>query len=79
MKYIVFADNTVCIFPNNCSHKWMAFGRPVISAGFCSIETFKDKFDITRATVYCYGRSDSLNIDSHKDMDERLISQMWVL
>lgn len=78
MKYIVFADNTVCIFPNGCSHKWMASDRVVISAGFCNIETFRDQFDDTRVRVYCYGRSDSLNVDSHKDIDENLIRRMWM-
>ena len=65
MKYIIFLNGEVCVFPETVGHNFIAGGRPVRSAGFCRIETYRDDFDDVRAKVSVWGRSDTLNVDSN--------------
>ena len=67
MKYVIFLNGEVCVFPESVGHNFIAGGRPVRSAGFCRIETFRDTFDDVRATVSVWGRSDTLNVNSNPD------------
>lgn len=41
MKYIIFDNNEAVIFSDTTSHKSIAGERPVRSAGFCSVETYR--------------------------------------
>lgn len=76
MKYIIFDDDTAIIFANSASHKNMANKKLVKSAGFCTIETYRNSFDDIRARVSCYGESTSLGIKSN-DGDNKIIERMW--
>ena len=76
MKYIVFKDESCVIFPDSTSHNEMAGNKPVSSAGFCIVETYRNNFDDIRANVSCYGRSDSLNVESNPQ-DNKIISRMF--
>ena len=65
MKYVRTSHSGFFIWPENTSvtHRdiGIAVGRKfIISAGFCSI-------DGETESVICYGRSESLDIDSNKD------------
>ena len=45
MKYIRFMDNSVLVFADSLNHADVAGGKLVRSAGFCRIETSRNKFD----------------------------------
>lgn len=76
MKYIIFDDNTAIIFANSTSHKDIADKKSVRSAGFCTIETYRNSFDDIRARVSCYGESISLGVKSNES-DNKIIERMW--
>ena len=77
MKYIVFTDNTAVIFSNMIDHRSMAI-KPVHSAGFCIIETYRNQFDdISVSTCTCYGRSETLNKSADPDHDRIVISEIF--
>lgn len=78
MKYIILSDNTPIIFPDSVSHKNMANGRQVKSAGFCRIETRRNEYDDVVANVCCWGNSDSLGINSQTMEDEKIIASMFM-
>ena len=65
MKYIILEDfDSPIIFPDILSHNDMAAGRPVKSAGFCSLQHGDEYF------ADCWGKSVSLGAASHeKDGD----------
>lgn len=71
MKYIIFQDQSFILIPKFQNHKDYAYKVP-ISAGFCTIESYRNDFDNIRYKISCYGRSDSLNISSRKE-DETII------
>lgn len=78
MKYIVFSDMTACIFGNHVSHKAMAANRPVKSAGFCMLETTRNSFDDIRlGYCSCFGRSDSLGVESDPE-DSKILEEMFM-
>ena len=77
LKYIVFMDNSVVVFSNSTSHKFVAGEKVVRSAGFCRIETYRNQFDDVRAKVSVWGRSDTLNVNSDPS-DAELISMMFM-
>ena len=72
-KYIVIEDENIIIFPETLVHKEVAdkFGN-VIRAGFCQI--FTDGSDII---YHCFGRSDSLNLESDVEMDSYLLQNLF--
>ncbi len=76
MKYIVFRDESCAIFPDSTSHKEIAGNKPVKSAGFCIVETYRNNFDDICANVSCYGKSDSLNIESSPN-DNNILCRMF--
>lgn len=56
-KYVRLASyNQIIIFPQTIKHSEFKYYN-IVSAGFCYVENNK---------VICFGRSDSLNIDSHE-------------
>lgn len=69
-KYIIVSDNTgmeqIVIFSQFMNHNDVARGihGKVISAGFIAISSDNDG-----PVIICYGRSESLNIDSRPDED----------
>lgn len=83
MKYLIFEyrydedtkQTTPVVFPTFVTHKDMANtllstllnGYRVVSAGFV----------VFTPTMRAYGRSDSLNIDSHADDLERILKSDW--
>lgn len=73
MKYIIFQDGTFVLIPNFASHKNFNIYQPV-SAGFCRIESFRNEFDDVCYKVSCYGRSDTLKLDSRGKEDEKIIT-----
>ena len=77
MKYITFFDNTAVVFPDTASHKEIAGDKLVRSAGYCRVETYRDKYDNVRAKVSCWGKSDSLGVASML-LDERLVANIFI-
>ena len=67
MKYVIFLNGEVCVFPDSVGHNFIAGQRLVRSAGFCRVETYRDDYDDVRAKVSVWGRSDTLNVDSHPE------------
>lgn len=67
MKYIVFLDGTATVFADTASHKQIAAGRAVRSAGFCRVETYRNQFDDIRAKIQVWGKSDTLQVSSNKE------------
>lgn len=55
--------------------------REVISAGFVTfyIDVDKDDEYSTKIMAHCFGRSDSLNIDSRPEIDSELIGRKILL
>lgn len=76
MKYIVFENSEAVIFSDTIGHDEVAGNKPVKSAGFCSIETFRNQFDDTRARVSVWGESTSLKKKSNPE-DIYNISRIW--
>ena len=76
MKYIVFEDQSAIIFADCYDHKNMANGRPVKSAGFCTIETYRTAFDDIRASISCYGESLTLHVTSNP-YDKEILADIW--
>lgn len=77
MKYLIFTNGNYVVFPECQSHKEMANGRPVLHAGFCRVETYRNQFDDIRAKVYVYGKSDSLNVESSQQ-DADILKNMFL-
>ena len=78
MKYIIFDNGTGILFSNMQNHSDMTFGRNVVSAGFCRVETTRNQFDdIIVKDVQCYGKSDSLGITSHSG-DSEIIRDIFL-
>ena len=67
MKYIRFMDNSVLVFADNLNHADVAGGKLVRSAGFCRIETSRNRFDDIVVNCGCYGKSESLGVTSLPD------------
>ena len=68
MKYVRFMDNSVLVFADNLNHADVAGWKPVRSAGFCCIETSRNRFDdIVVSNCGCYGKSESLGVTSLPD------------
>lgn len=79
MKYIVFEDGGTIVFAESKDHSHMAGNRPVRSAGFCWVETMRNQYDdLVFKDCVCYGRSDSLNVDSHPE-DKDFIREVFTL
>lgn len=79
MKYIVFEDGSAIVFAENQDHIKMANNKPVRSAGFCWVETTRNQYDdLVFKDCVCYGRSDSLNVDSRPD-DKDVIREVFTL
>ena len=76
MKYIVFQDNSAIIFADSMNHNYMANGRPVKSAGFCQIETYRNKFDDIRAKISCFGESTTLGVKADPN-DNQILESIW--
>lgn len=77
MKYIVFMNGEVCVFPKTVSHSFMAGNKIVLSAGFCRIETYRNEYDDIRAKVQVWGDSVTLGVESNPD-DANAISRMFI-
>lgn len=78
LKYILDDYGNFAIFSPVNTHSDMARGmyRKPVSAGFCKIETesIEDKGHRKfRISVYCYGRSVSLGLDSQEG-DQKIIN-----
>ena len=76
MKYIVFQDESSILFSESQSHLCMAGWKPVKSAGFCLIETYRNDFDDIRARVSCYGESTTLGVKSNPE-DSKILEGLW--
>lgn len=76
MKYIIFLNGEPVIFPDTLSHNEVAGNKPVISAGFCSIETYRNQWDDIRAKVQVWGESYTLKIKSSPD-DVEILGKIW--
>lgn len=77
MKYIIFMNGEVCVFPKTVSHSFIAGDRLVRSAGFCRIETYRNEFDDVRAKVQVWGDSFTLGVKSNPG-DAEEISRMFI-
>ena len=80
MKYIIFEDGAAVLFADSNNHRDIAMTRriPVRSAGFCRIETARNQFDdIVVRTVQCYGRSDTLQVNSDPVNDEPIVREIF--
>jgi hypothetical protein len=77
MKYIVFLDGSAIIFSKTTSHKWMAGDKIVRSAGFCTVETYRNQYDDIRAKVQVYGKSDTLGVESNP-ADAKILEEMFI-
>ena len=77
MKYIIFESGAAVIFCDSTSHDEMAGEKPVASAGFCIIETYRNEFDDIRARVSCYGKSESLGKTCQPGDEEILKRVFW--
>lgn len=68
-KYIIFDGKYPIILSEESSHNEVSdLGRKPTSAGFVNFFSEMGEVD-----VYCYGRSESLNIGSNPDNDRELI------
>lgn len=76
MKYIVFQDNSAIIFADSMNHSYIANGRPVRSAGFCQIETYRNKFDDVCAKISCFGESTTLKVKADPN-DNQILESIW--
>jgi len=77
MKYVIFQTGETVLFAESVTHAFVAGSRPVRSAGFCVLETNRNRFDEIRAKAICYGGSDSLGVTSRPE-DAEYISAMWI-
>lgn len=73
-KYVITGAGEAILFPYSIMHIYAAGlssgARRPLGAGFC---------DISNGVVNCFGRSDSLNIDSRGDLDALVISETYGL
>ena len=76
MKYIIFENNTAVIFSDTTSHKSIAGERPVRSAGFCSVETYRNEWDDIRANISVWGYSSTLKKKSDPE-DALILKEMF--
>lgn len=76
MKYIVFQDGSAIIFADSMNHEYMADKKPVKSAGFCQIETYRNQFDDIRAKISCFGESTTLNVKAEPN-DSQILENIW--
>lgn len=75
MKYIVLDfDGHVELFSEVVNHRDVANGRKVRSAGFCSIETFRDDSGNKKTKVKVYGESKTLKAETNGS-DAQLIKE----
>lgn len=71
-KYIIIDRVKYVLFAHGIEHIDEAKGRNVTSAGFCRIGV--DNVD--KLFVECFGRSESLNIDSNPERDAKVIRKI---
>ena len=76
MKYIVFQDGSAIIFADSMNHNYMANEKPVKSAGFCQIETYRNQFDDIRAKISCFGESTTLGVKADPN-DAQILESLW--
>lgn len=76
MKYIIFSDESAVIFADEASHKFIAGDKPVRSAGFCRVETYRNEYDDICAKISCWGKSDSLGVGSIL-LDEQILERIF--
>ena len=76
MKYIVFQDGSAIIFADSMNHNYMANEKPVKSAGFCQIETYRNQFDDIHAKISCFGESTTLGVKSDPN-DAQILESLW--
>jgi len=70
LKYLVIAHDGMevpVVFPSIIPHVELAFGRKVVSAGFCRI---------TAGGWECYGESMGISKKSRGDEDSRLLTAL---
>ena len=74
LKYIKTKANVIIAFCELLQHAEFANFEPV-TAGFMSIGTKKVKYgeqEYTEADCTCYGKSDSLGMESNPEVDSKL-------
>lgn len=69
MKYVMIDENFPVIFHNTVVHRDMRYAGRITSAGFCQQDA--------EGTWFCYGRSESLNMDSHPEQDSKIINNFF--
>lgn len=79
-KYIVVQESgtgnlSILIFSNLLIHREVARGFKVLSAGFVSF--YPDEGPA--GEFHCYGRSESLDIDSNPERDNKLANKLLYL
>lgn len=77
MKYIIVMENGLecaIVFDACLSHRDVGnvYQFVIKSAGFCEIHITDGKFD-----VYCYGKSDSLKVESREEEDVKRV-KFWL-
>lgn len=62
MKYVIFRGGNFVLIPKSMKHSDVrGLGEP-ISAGFCRINSYEDRYGFQRISVKCYGHSESLGL-----------------
>lgn len=68
-KYIQLEYGFI-VFPETFEHSKFKFNEPIISAGFCSIDT-------EREVCYCFGGSVTLGIRANEDDSQLMRNQFF--
>ena len=71
-KYLIIDRVKSVLFNHGIEHIDEANGRNVTSAGFCTIGVNA----VGMLFIECYGRSESLNIDSNPERDAMIIRKI---
>lgn len=73
-KYLMNSiDNSFIILPKHISHDSVRFNCD--SAGFVKFYVYEDSFGMTQIGATCFGKSESLQLDSNEEKDSEIITR----
>lgn len=70
----IIDHNSVCHW-NGDRKKYLFNNKDIVSAGFVNISGAIDKDDDPFVSISCYGRSTTLDIDSRKEVDNKILNK----